>query len=207
MKEEYDQIRHIILQLFYYQQSLLKDGKLSAHERLGDIVKPISSENQIIYAMADDLKADFRKLDSILFLPPMEQDPQIIPALILDCDLSRQTDISIKIILYRFIGDSALPECIGFRFDGPEGVKDKKSRHNYWHFQLVKKANFHKGRKTLKCRDWLPTKMPCIPILANGPASLFICLLYSIYGKKMFQYVYPVEINQKFLRSLENILE
>lgn len=209
MENEFIKIREIFLALFRKQRSLLRSGKgLPHYDKLYKIYPPMNSEEDIRKLMNENkgLMTDFCHSDEYLYLPPMDKDPKIVPILMFDCDLSTSmNDISFSIILFRFNNESSVADCIAFRFEGPEGDPNM-SRHHYWHMQVTNEIVGRKGYQKIKCKDWLPVKMPCIPIVSQCPVSLLICLLFSVYGKKMYEYLPPGVVETRHYEPLKKIL-
>jgi hypothetical protein len=209
MKKEYLKIREILIRLFQHQRSLLRKG-LPEHDRLSSDFPPMDNESTIYYLMKDidNCQSDFCRSGQYFYLPPMKKEPKIVPLLLLDCDFSNsQDDISFIIILNRFLNNkSNVSERIAFRFEGPEGLTAEKSRHKYWHMQVTNEIAGRNGYQKIICRNWLPDKMPCIPIISRGPVSLLLCVLFSFYGKQMYEYIDLDKIEKKYLEPLNEIL-
>lgn len=68
--------------------------------------------------------------------------------------------------------------AIGLRFETPEG---KTGKHAYHHAQLCHRFK-DENTPFPGCPEWLPDQHPAIPIDADGPLSLLIALLKSLYG-------------------------
>jgi len=209
MSKEFIKIREIFLQLFRKQRSLLRTAQgLPEYDKLYKDYPPMDSEDDICKLMNEDkgLVTDFCHSDEYLYLPPMDKDPKIVPIILFDCDLSTSpNDISFSLILFRFNNGSAVADCIAFRFEGPEG-EPKRSRHHYWHMQVTNEILGRNGYQKIKCKDWLPVKMPCIPIVSECPVSLLLCVLFSFYGKKMYQYLPVGVVEPRHFEPLKGIL-
>ena len=191
MKEEFKKLQEILLKLFDSQQHLVHTDKLPEdYYKLFDVFNPIQNQNQIINLMnvKEGTQTDFSNSDYFLYLPPLSQDPKTIPILSMDCDLDESpSNVSFYIVIFRYPDDGgSIPSYLGFRFEGPEGSGDAASRHDYWHVQIIKEFKGRHGQKFPKYHNWLPVKMPCIPIKAECPVSLLICLLFSFYGNQLF---------------------
>lgn len=130
------------------------------------------------------------QLDKPFYLPPLEKDPEFIPLLFLKCDLDKSSyDISLRIEMYRYRRDnSPRLEGFGLRFE----MHEKPSEHDYAHVQVT---NEHDGAILPECPGWLPTTLPCIPAKAECPVSLIFCMLISFYGKKMYNKIFPADLN------------
>jgi hypothetical protein len=208
MKEEYIKIRAILQQIFRHEQSLLRNEKLPEYHYLFDEYPPMNDENEIHYLMRDDhnLQSDFSESKTYFYLPPIDSQPKIIPILLMDCNLvASDSDISFIIILFQFLSKDKPAERIAFRFEGPHGFASDRSRHNYWHVQVTNEIASRHGVKNFKCRDWLPVRSPCIPIISKCPVSLLLCTLFSLYGLKMFEYIPAVE--NKYKDPLKDVFD
>ncbi len=90
-------------------------------------------------------------------------------------------------MLDRRDGDDGSPVAIGLRFEEPKGAD---GLHSFFHAQLCRQ--FHGATALFPgCPEWLPDQHPAIPVDADGPLSLLIALLKSLYGNT-------------FLRELRN---
>jgi hypothetical protein len=79
--------------------------------------------------------------------------------------------------------DDGPPAAIGLRFEMPEGAD---GLHSYFHTQLCR---HFRGETALfpGCPEWLPDQHPAIPVDADGPLSLLIALLKSLYGNTLLR--------------------
>jgi hypothetical protein len=209
MQEDFETIQNIFLSLLYHYRNQLKGG-LPAYQDMFPEFPPMH-ENQDLGNLMSDLttfESHFDKSEKFFYLPRMDRDPHIVPILIFDCNLSKSvTDVSFIIILSRQIDDPKKPERIAFRFEGPEGTSENKSEHNYWHIQLTNEIDVKKGFQKITCLKWLPTKMPCIPVVGRCPVSLLLCLLFSFYGRQMFKYINKSKIKEEYYTDLKPIIE
>lgn len=202
-------IREILLDLFHRQRSLTNKNELPEYDRLFHDFPPMDSDGKIrnLIDEKNGLITDFCNSNEYLYLPPLDQDPKVVPIFLFDCDFSKTTnDVTFVIVLFRFIDGSDIRESIAFRFEGPEGTNVDLSRHNYWHMQVTNKITGRKGSQKHICQKWLPDKMPCIPIVSQCPVSLLLCMLFSFYGKKLtFEYIRPDTFDTFEERHLEQL--
>jgi hypothetical protein len=208
MMGDFRNIREILLDLFHRQRSLTNNQKLPEYDRMFQDFPPMDSDEKIRNLMDEKkgLITDFCNSNEFLYLPPLDQDPKVVPILLFDCDLTKTiNDVTFVIVLFRFMDGSDTHESIAFRFEGPEGTNVDKSRHNYWHMQVTNKITGRKGYQKHICQKWLPDKMPCIPIISQGPVSLLLCMLYSFYGMRMFEYIRSDTMNTLEKRHFESL--
>jgi hypothetical protein len=205
MNEDFETLRKILLGLFDLEKSLWSSPDIRHYQELYHDMPPMYNENEIKNLMdyrTGDFKSDFRKSSSFLYLPPFERDSKFIPILVLDCDLNPPASkISFYITLYKYVGGERHPKCIGFRFEGSHGGPV----HDFCHVQIINKIKGTQKRRSLKCYDWLPTTVPCIPVKARCPVSLFLLLLVSFYGKGILNMI-QVELADKYKEPLDGIL-
>jgi|GEM_PF-4219015 len=210
MKEEYEKIREILKRIFLQERNLYRNKKLPEYNKLFKDFPPMEHENQISHLMQDltNLKTDFCESPTYFYLPLIESQPKIIPILLMDCNLTAsEKDVSFIIVLFQYIKKEKPPECIAFRFEGPHGFGADRSKHNYWHMQVTNEIVSRCGTQKIQCREWLPVRSPCIPIISDGPVSLLLCTLFSLYGKKMFEYITPVRIESKYTDPLKIVFD
>lgn len=203
-------MQQILLRLFDIQQHLLHTDKLpDDYYKLFDVFVPIQNQDQIINLMnaKGGTHTNFLEADYFLYLPPLNQDPKTIPILSLKCDLDESpANVTFYIVVFRYPDNGKeIPCYLGFRFEGPEGCDEEDSCHNYWHAQIIKEFKGRHGPKFPKYHDWLPVKMPCIPIKAECPVSLLVCLLFSFYGNQLFDAI-NIPLKSDYTRPLDGIL-
>lgn len=210
MKEDYNKMQEILLKLFDIQQNLVHTKQLpDDYYKLFDVFIPMESQNQIkdLMKVKEGKHANFLEADYFLYLPPLSQDPKTIPILSLKCDLDESpTNITFYIVVFRYPDNGKEKPCyLGFRFEGPEGCDKDGSCHNYWHVQIIKEFKGRHEPKFPKYHDWLPVKMPCIPIKAECPVSLLVCLLFSFYGNQLLNDI-SIPLKSDYKRPLHDIL-
>lgn len=215
MKEDLRIIRDALLKLSDTQQHLANTGKLpKGYSKLIDIFHPMN-QDQIYDLMKFEnkgpLKTDFLTSDFFLYLPPLCNDSKVVPIFSLFCDLDESpTKISFYIFVFRYPeeedgGVDKSPNYLGFRFEGSHATKEMESEHDYWHVQIVNKFKGKHESKFPKCHNWLPVRMPCIPIKAESPVSLFISLLFSFYGNQIFNKI-DFSFKDQYKKPLDGIL-
>jgi len=192
------------------QQHLVHTHQLpDDYYRLFSVFNPIQNQDQIINLMNVKVGTHTNFLEStdFLYLPPLTQDPKTIPILSLKCDLGESpSNVTFYIVVFRYPDNGKEQPCyLGFRFEGPEGCDEDSSCHNYWHVQIVKEFKGRHSDKFPKYHDWLPIKMPCIPIRAECPVSLLVCLLFSFYGNRLFDEI-NIPLKSDYKRPLDGIL-
>jgi hypothetical protein len=109
-----------------------------------------------------------------LYLPPLDEDPEFVASLSLECDLKAAT-MSIRIEMQRILEDSMCG--IGYRLELGTG------EHGYYHLTLAsKRPSREGGGDIMGCPPWLPTNIPRIPTSAKCPVALFVSVLIGLYG-------------------------
>jgi hypothetical protein len=153
------------------------------------------------------LRTNFLDSDKFLYFPPIPKNEKTIIIFSMDYNFrASMNKISFYIIVFQYPHNvKENPSYLGFRFESPEGMKGKKSRHDYWHVQIVKEFKGRHASKFPPIHKWLPVDMPCIPIKAHNPVSLLICLLFSFYGNQFFNAI-DISFEEEDKRSLEGIL-
>jgi hypothetical protein len=123
--------------------------------------------------------ANFADNRKFLYLPPVTGRYLIVPLLSIRFNLDTMPEVRLRVGLFLLDKDEKIMRSIGFRFETPEG----EGTHNFYHAQLI--SDFEKDRlgfDLVGCPTWLPTTEPTLPLKANNPAELLICLLVSLYG-------------------------
>jgi len=211
MNKQFQKIQDILLELFHTQRHLVHTKTVTeGYWKLQDIFHPMEDQDQIKDLMdirTGKLKTNFLDSDFFLYFPPILDHPKTILIFSMDCDLDASpSNISFYIIVFQYSNDTDEdPGYLGFRFEGPEGTENTISRHSYWHVQIVKEFKGRHASKFPKVHKWLPVDMPCIPIRANNPISLLICLLFSFYGNQLFNEI-NVSFEEEHKKPLEGIL-
>jgi len=206
MNENFWKLREILLKLFEYRLWAV-NSLVKKHEKTIHIFPPMNRQ-QVEYLLSDrskNPKSDFFSLDkpAFFYLPPLEKNSEFAPILILRCDYNESPpETRLMILMIRHIGDEE--KCFGFRFEGPA----IDSMHDYWHAQITTELRRRGGRQKLPgCPDWIPDEVPCIPTTAKCPVSLILCMLISLYGKRIFnEFFADLNIDPKYKKPLEPIL-
>ena len=167
-------------------------------QRLVPSLKPIEETvfEHWFPASSDELHVDFSQRQMVLYLPPLEKDAEFVPILDVKCDLDgTRTEIELRVLLVRQVEDCKTNgegklRCIGFRLESPhgdreqreteEGEKKVEGRHDFYHAQLIRGLRWGPA---FKSPDWLPCTQPSLPLTANCPVTLVLCLLLTLYGK------------------------
>lgn len=147
---------------------------------------------------SDELHVDFSQQRTVLYLPPLEKDAEFVPVLDVKCDVDdTRTEIELRVLLIRHTKDHEQNDqkrlcCIGFRLESPhgdgeqeeteEGGNREDARHGFYHAQLIR--DFGWWGSSVESPDWLPCTQPSLPLVANCPVTLVICLLLALYGKR-----------------------
>lgn len=130
-----------------------------------------------------------------MYLPPLRRKSEFIPLLSFKCSF-RETSpyISLRVEMYRSVQVEKKIELrgLGFRFETGD------LKHKYCHVQMFGASG---------CPDLLPETDPCIPTTAGCPVSLFICMIVSFYGMRVWnKFFSDVPIENRHLIRLRHIL-
>jgi hypothetical protein len=173
--------------------------KLSARalETWGILIGPWSPlEEKEVNSMFRDskvLEIDFSERNKVLYLPPLEKNPEFVPVLCLKCKLhDTKTVVRLYVMLVSRNENEHQLQGIGFRLESPETMildADNSNvdqviddgRHDFYHAQLIRSLGWG---PPIDCPDWIPETQPSFPVAANCPVTLMLNLLLSLYGKK-----------------------
>lgn len=135
-----------------------------------------------------------------LYLLPLEDDPDFVPILSLDCNLNERR-ANFRVDMYRLHNtvdntvDNRL-HCVGYRFE----IGQADSKHDYHHVQFTNRRPQSEGGHPLpESPQWAPVQVPCIPVPATRVVALILCLVISFYGKRA-----PDHLLRNVLRGIDN---
>lgn len=115
-----------------------------------------------------------------LYLPPMDEEPEVIPILSLQYDCGESADVmKLRVMLVRPQGGVFFG--IGFRMEAGKSV------HGFYHVQLIDSlggAGHIDYGLPIECPEWLPKTQPAIPLRAKDSVTLMLCMLIGLYGIK-----------------------
>jgi len=207
-------MKKILLFLDVLSNKLWKDGKTVKGNCVSNSVA--RSRDKIMEDVIPIGRGDFNKviyqkirkrlvLDNPLFLPPLDEDDEFVPALTMDWKLNSEwPDISLKVEMYRHFkeGEFLVLKSLGFRFE----QEKPNTKHCYIHVQINKERATN--NPLLGCPIWIPGHIPCIPIIARCPVSLILCLLVSFYGIDITRELNAadIKIDSKYWKPLVPIL-
>lgn len=135
-------------------------------------------------AYLTETSLDFMSRNLTIFLPTPKDHQKSILMLSLRAQLTSKTPPNL-VASFRLVIVSCGKhhECgylpaVAYRFEYGEG------RHAYYHVQLCKDVygDDSQSSSSLRYPDWLPTRLPALPVKACDAASLLLCLLIGIYG-------------------------
>ncbi len=112
-----------------------------------------------------------------IYLPPLSDDQSFVPLLTFELDSEKASVANFRLDLYHY--DKVLNlHHVGFRFETPtQGSK----KHLFFHAQPIEHSSQHviPGSNSGAKRTGT---LPCLPLQADDPVSLVICLVLSLYG-------------------------
>ncbi|MBX3001991.1 MAG: hypothetical protein KF893_25930 [Caldilineaceae bacterium] len=123
------------------------------------------------------------KWGKFLYLRPIEEGGFFIPVLTIKYDFGgHEQEIRLRLAFF-CIDENGDIKASGFRFEAPE---DTDGLHNYFHVQAITGFDKDTPKYQLPCEKWIPVKQPALCFDANGPVSLVVGMLVSLYG---FNYI------------------
>lgn len=142
-----------------------------------------------LFPDAEVVEVDFSGRRKVLYLPPLEKNPEFVPYLSLWCKLEETgASMALRVMLVSRGESEGEFRGVGFRLESPheneedEGdERDEAGRHDFCHAQLIRSLGY--GPR-VECPSWLPETQPSFPLTADGPVTLVLCLLLSLYGKR-----------------------
>ncbi len=162
---------------------------------------PIARENlEGLFRASETGEIDFSESSirgKVIYLPPLERDPNCFPILSLYFKLQEPHSIGKLRVLLVKLDEEQEPDRIyriGFRMETPETLNqnadiDKTGGlHDFYHAQLIRKFGQPKldDRLQLDCPIWLPQSQPSFPLPAECPVTLLLCLIVALYGRKYY---------------------
>ena len=117
--------------------------------------------------------------NAFIYLPPVEKGNCIVPILCVDYDYATNTpEVTLRIALF-LIDNGGNQKAIGYRFETGHGER----RHRYHHIQHIDQL----GKQKLQGSEWIPTEYPAIPIDAQDPIDLVVCMLVCLYDLEILK--------------------
>ena len=162
---------------------------------------PLAREDiEVLFLPSETGEVDFSKSErgKVIYLPPLEKDPNCVPILSLYFKLKETQSIAkLRVLLVR-LDKNREPHGIygiGFRMETPEKVNqgvnssvNNEGAHDFHHAQLIRKFGEKKldNKLQIDCPTWLPQSQPSFPLPAECPVTLLLCLLVTLYGRKYY---------------------
>ena len=142
----------------------------------------------------------------VLYLPPLEKDPDCVPILSLYFKLKETQSIAKLRVLLVSLDENRKPDGIygiGFRMETPErrnqnvspttsdqslDTVDIYGAHDFHHAQLIRKFGQKKldDKLQIDCPIWLPESQPSFPLPADCPVTMLLCLIVTLYGRTYY---------------------
>ncbi|MBT9142247.1 MAG: hypothetical protein DDT32_00737 [Syntrophomonadaceae bacterium] len=165
-------------------------GALKTWDMLIGSLPPVEErELGNLFQDSQEVEIDFSPRGKVLYLPPLQKNPEFVPVLSLWCNLDEtRTKMTLKVMLISSSGDERNLRGVGFRLESPHGDEEDEGderkevgRHDFYHAQLIRSLGYG---PSVECPGWLPETQPSFPLTADCPVTLVLCLLLSLYGKK-----------------------
>lgn len=121
-----------------------------------------------------------------IILPPEEDNVGFIPVVRLIYQTQGTVTVMrlhIGFFLFHDFSDDTGPNCIGIRFESPEGAGG--GHHDYYHAQFIRRLGDPRGID-LTWPDFVPVSQPAIPLPAKCRVTLLLSAVLAIYGLKFF---------------------
>ena len=174
---------------------------------------PIAREDiealfRLVKTESEPVEMDFSESErgKVIYLPPLEKDPDCVPVLSLYFNLKETQSIAkLRVLLVR-LDQNRKPHGIygiGFRMETPEKINqgvnssvnnqpvdtvDNSGAHDFHHAQLIRKFGQKKldNKLQIDCPIWLPQSQPSFPLPAKCPVTLLLCLIVTLYGRRYY---------------------
>jgi hypothetical protein len=123
---------------------------------------------------------DLSKDRKVLYLRPVREEPLFVPVLTLAYHFgNNRTEAKLRVVFVKGDTSGTRLYCIGFRLELGTG------QHSYAHAQLIETLHGASSEQASPCARSpvdLPEEQPALPLPANCPVTLLLCLLWSLYG-------------------------
>ncbi len=145
---------------------------------LMDKLLPFSNSRHLeVFLPSESSKSVSFPINTFLYLEPVTKGRIMIPTFRLKCDFGRDPP-EVRCYLGLFLLVEGQMRSIGFRFESPEcSDTENRSAHHYYHVQMINDIGPPDSNI-----GWLPTRQPAIPLDANNPVKLILCMLIGLYG-------------------------
>ena len=114
-----------------------------------------------------------------LYLPPLDDDRDFIPLISARINFGCEIP-NLSLRLGMFDMKNGHPVFFGFRFE--TGHFGKNCNHNFCHGQFLEEPF---SETTIPSFSGLPQHYPAVLMPARCPATLILCMLFSMYGTKI----------------------
>lgn len=170
---------------------------------------PLAREDlETLFMLTETGEVDFSesKRGKVIYLPPLEKDPDCVPILSPYFNLKETQSIAkLRVLLVR-LDENRKPHGIygiGFRMETPESVNqgvnspvnsrnvdraNNGGTHDFHHAQLIRKFGQRKldDKLQIDCPIWIPQSQPSFPLPAECPVTLLLCLIVTLYGRRYY---------------------
>lgn len=152
------------------------------YEQVSPGFLPLYSDNEIEVVLPSEerVTGDFK--NRYMYLNPVTHGTIMVPVLKVKSDFGRSIP-EIRCQLGLFLLYGGVIRWIGFRFEAPEGINAAgEGRHHFYHVQMIRGLHTSIPFPHNDHLNWIPDAEPTIPLDADGPSKLLLCLLVSLYG-------------------------
>ncbi|MDA4124673.1 MAG: hypothetical protein OK438_04385 [Thaumarchaeota archaeon] len=188
-QHDFDAMSKIVNKLYKMSRDYWRTGSgrpreknkkaLEFHDRVQAFRFPLTAGEMKQLLLRDRVNSKIETEETkFVHLPPLEDDPLFIPVLRIKADLPNKF-AEFRVEMYTYKDEAGMenrPSGIGFRFETP--TLDSPN-HNFHHVQLFDTEN---GGGLGEALIKLPSTVPCMPLLADEPVSLTLCMIVSLYG-------------------------
>jgi hypothetical protein len=113
-------------------------------------------------------------------LPALEEAEWMIPILTVKADFaSAAPELRVRVALFMRSEESEPPRAMGYRFETPES---DTGAHAFYHVQHITSFRKDGDQWPFPSVSWTPTKQPSVPLMAQNPVELLLCVFCSMYG-------------------------
>ena len=156
-----------------------------------------------------ELVLKFSERGQILYLPPIEKEPNFVPLLSLSCKLNETQSRARFRVMLICLDENEEARGIGFRLETPESqnqdeedpvdeeTPDDNGIHDFHHAQLIQtfgQTNLDE-KLDINYSDWIPQKQPSFPLPAKCPVTMMLCLLVTLYGRTYYNDFFNIYVN------------
>ena len=213
-EHDFDAIGKIVTKLYKMSRDYWRRGSgrprergpkaLEFHDRVQEFRFPLTAAEmkQLFLKDRDACRMETEET-KFVHLPPLEDDPLFIPVLRFKTDFhSKLAQYRVEMYTYKDQeGAENRPSGMGFRFETPTV---QSPNHQFHHVQLF---DTDTGSGLGEMLVGLPSIVPAIPLVAEEPVSLALCMILSLYGTQgLSDIISDLNLDPRYLAPLKRIM-